>query len=146
MRQLVFLIAITVFLLPGEAFSQSKSEMRAKEGENVMLIINYVKDEVKDDYETFMEDVFFKAITSSKLPKMDEQYLKSRWLVPTRKNDDNTWTYVFLMDPFVKDGNYQFEPLFEETHSKAEAAAIIKKYESFMGTATEFHFLTQSKH
>lgn len=93
-----------------------------------------------------MEDVFFKAILESKLPKMDEQYLKTRWLMPTRQNKDGTWTYAFIMDPYVKGGNYQFEPLFEENNSKEEAAAIIEKLNSFMTAPPKIHFLVQSKH
>lgn len=49
MKQLFFLFTLTAFLLPDHVFGQSKSEMRAKEGDNVMLIINYVKDEAKAD-------------------------------------------------------------------------------------------------
>jgi len=64
--------------------------MRAKEGNNVILVINYVKAEAKANYEAFMEDVFYKAVHASKLPKMKEQNLQTRCLTPARQNEDGT--------------------------------------------------------
>lgn len=50
------------------------------------------------------------------------------------------------MDPYVKDGNYQFEPLFEEKYSKKEAAQLIEQHNSYMAVPPVVHFLEQGKH
>lgn len=126
--------------------AQTKEQMRSQEGDKVFLIINQVKDASKADYENFMHDIFFPLVTTSKMEKMQEQYQKTRWLTPARPNKDSTWTYVFLMDPVVEGGNYQFEPLFEEKYSKEEAAKLIKQHESYMAAPPKFHALVQSKH
>jgi len=50
------------------------------------------------------------------------------------------------MDPVVDGASYSFEELFEENNSKEDAAAMIKKHNTFMAAPPEFHFLVQSKH
>lgn len=119
---------------------------RAEEGENVLLIITYVKDESRAAYEKFMNEIFFELTAKSKLPLMDDQDRQTRWLLPSRKNEDGTWTYAFFMDPVVENGNYEFLPLFEESYSKERSAELLKEYESFMASPPEFHSLLQSDH
>ena len=125
---------------------KGKEAMRAKEGETTLLIINYVKDESKMEYEKFMNEIFFDLLLSSKKPLMKAQYNQTRWLSPTRQNEDGTWTYAFFMDPLVENGNYEFPPLFEEKYSKEESEKLIGQYESFMASPPQVHSLIQTRY
>ncbi|MBK8489303.1 MAG: hypothetical protein IPL49_00015 [Saprospirales bacterium] len=125
---------------------KGKEDMRAKEGETTLLIINYVKDESKMEYEKFMNEIFFDLLLTSKKPLMKEQYNQTRWLSPTHQNEDGTWTYAFFMDPLVKNGNYEFPPLFQEKYSKEESEKLIGQYESFMASPPQVHSLIQTKY
>ncbi|HFA47547.1 MAG TPA: hypothetical protein ENJ95_00860 [Bacteroidetes bacterium] len=128
------------------ANEKRKEDMRAKEGEKTLLIINYVRGESKLEYEKFMDEVFFDLLLSSEKPLMKEQYNKTRWLSPARQNKDNTWTYAFFMDPLVEGGNYEFPLLFQEKYSKEESEKLIGQYESFMASPPQVHSLIQTKH
>lgn len=113
MKNIHFFLLLVAFLLPLCAHAQSKSYTRSKEGDQVWLIVNYVKAESKQAFEKFMEEVFFKALTTSKIPERAEQYQKTRWLLPAQQNEDGTWTYVFIMDPvvpFSTTGNFYNTP------------------------------------
>lgn len=125
--------------------AQSKANNRAIEGDRVWLIINYVKAESKPEFEKFMEDIFFKALLTSKEPQRADQYQKTRWLMPAKQNSDSTWTYVFIMDPVVANSNYDIEKLFQEQYSPENSAELFKQYESYI-VRSDFHVFVQSKH
>ena len=125
--------------------AQSKANNRAIEGDRVWLIINYVKAESKPEFEKFMEDIFFKALLTSKEPQRADQYQKTRWLMPAKQNSDSTWTYVFIMDPVVANSNYDMEKLFQEQYSPENSAELFKQYESYI-VRSDFHVFVQSKH
>ncbi|MCO6480204.1 MAG: hypothetical protein J5I94_26430 [Phaeodactylibacter sp.] len=145
-KNLSILLTAGLLLASLPALAQKKADMRAKQGEDVWLIINYVKDEAKADYEAFMADTFFALLQKSKNEKTRQQYQQTRYLKPARQNEDGTWTYIFLMDPVVEDGNYDIPELFMEVHSEEEAQKLMEQYESFMARPAEFHGLLQSEH
>ena len=59
----------------------AKNNMRAQEGEDVLLIINYVKNEFKAHYEKFMHEVFFDILLKSDNPNMQNQFSKTRTMI-----------------------------------------------------------------
>lgn len=145
MKKVVVFFFLAVFFLPLCAHAQSKTDTRSKEGDQVWLIMNYVKAESKQAFEKFMEEVFFKVLTTSKVPQRAEQYQKTRWLLPAQQNSDGTWTYVFVMDPVVATADYDIEKLFQEQYSPEKSSELFKQYESYIARS-DFHLLVQSKH
>lgn len=143
MKSLKSLAILAIFLLPLSAYAQSKPS--AKEGEQVWLIINYVKNESKQSFEQFMDEVFFKVLSKSTAPQRAEQSQKTRWLTPAKQNEDGTWTYVFIMDPVVANAEYDIEKLFQEQYSPEKSTELFKQYESYIARS-DFHAIIQSKH
>ena len=145
MKNIKYLVLLGAFLLPLCAYTQSKTNTKAREGDQVWLIVNYVKAESKREFEQFMEDVFFKVLTTSRDPQRAEQYQKTRWLTPAQQNEDRTWTYAFIMDPVVANANYDIEKLFQEQYSPEKSAELFRQYESYVARS-DFHVIVQSKH
>ncbi len=145
MKSINYFFLLAVFFLPLCVRAQSEINTTSKQGDQVWLIINYVKAESKQEFEKFMEDVFFKILTTSKAPQRAEQYQKTRWLTPAQQNPDSTWTYVFIMDPVVPNANYDIEKLFQEQYSPEKSAEMLKQYESYI-SRSDFHTLIQSRH
>jgi len=145
MKNLKSFALLAFFLLPLSAYAQSKPGTKAQEGDKVWLIINYVKNESKQPFEQFMDDVFFKVLTKSQAPKRAEQNQKTRWLTPDKQNEDGTWTYVFIMDPVVANADYDIEKLFQEQYSAEKSAELMRQYESYIARS-DFHAIIQSKH
>ena len=145
MKNVKHVILLAAFLLPLFAYSQTKTDTRAQEGDQVWLIVNYVKADSKQAFEQFMEDIFFKTLTMSRSPERAEQYRKTRFLKPAQQNEDGTWTYVFIMDPVVANANYDIEKLFQEQYSPEKSTELFKQYESYIARS-DFHGVVQSKH
>jgi hypothetical protein len=145
MKNINYFILLAAFCMPLCARAQSNTSTRSQEGEQVWVIINYVKADSKRDFEKFMDDVFFKILATSKAPLRAEQSQKTRWLTPLQQNPDSTWTYSFIMDPVVKNANYDIEQLFQEQYSPEKSSQLLKQYESYIAKS-EFHILLQSKH
>lgn len=141
---LVLLIAIAV--LPKDTLGQSKLDVRAKVGDKVYVIISNVKNEYRQDYEDFMNEVFFDLLASSKNELTQQAFRTSRWLIPEKQNEDKSWTYVFIIDPVIENATYNIDSLFRERYNATEAMHLIKRYESFMVGLTHFYSLKQSKY
>lgn len=127
------------------AVGQSKENMKAKKGEKVVIMITYVKAEAKEAYEQFMEE-FFDILLHDKSPMLQEMYLKARWLEPETQNEDKTWTYTVILDPYVEDGNYAFQPLFERKVGKAEAKKLMQRFSSYLDRPQVIISQLQSEH
>lgn len=123
-----------------------KDAMRAKKGDEVLIIVNYVNDESKAEYEKFMKEIFFEVLSKSENPRTQEEYKKTRWLTPTEKNINNTWTYVFIMDPVVSGSEYNIHTLLKEKYSEGEANLLMEQYISFMSSTPDLHSLYQTQH
>lgn len=145
MKNIKYFALLVAIMLPFCAYTQSKTNVRAREGDQVWLIINYVKADSRQEFERFMEEVFFKVLTTSQVPLRAETYQKTRWLTPTQQNEDGTWTYAFIMDPVVTNANYEIEKLFQEQYSLEKSAELIQQYTSYIARS-DFHVMVQSKH
>ena len=77
-------------------------EIRAREGEDVWVMLNHVRAERREAFEDFLHEILMPALAHVH----PETYNKTRILHPTVPNKDGTYTYVFLMDPVVPDGIY----------------------------------------
>ena len=77
-------------------------EIRAREGEDVWVMLNHVRAERREAFEDFLHEILMPALAHVH----PETYNKTRILHPTVPNKDGTYTYVFLMDPVVSDGIY----------------------------------------
>lgn len=123
----------------------AKNNMRAQEGEDVLLIINYVKNEFKAHYEKFMHEVFFDILLKSDNPNMQNQFSKTRWLTPKGQNKNTTWTYAFFMDPIVQGGDYNILNLLKLRYPEEVANKLMQQYISFMAANPYVQVLVQSK-
>jgi hypothetical protein len=89
---------------------------RAVDGEKVWVLLNQVKPDKSEAFEQFMHKII-KPITEQTEP---EVLYRTRILHPTQPNEDGTLTYVFLMDPVVPDGEYNFEKILLKAYSPEE--------------------------
>jgi hypothetical protein len=82
---------LALFLLIGAEqqplFAQSQNDAQT------WVIISYIKESAKTDYEKWMTDIFFAPMQSSQDPVLKNQFSTARWQKPVRQNADKTWTY-----------------------------------------------------
>lgn len=144
MKKTWLVLALMVSL--SSLFAQSKDQNRAKQGDMVWLIVNHIKNESKTDYLNWMNTHFLPVLVNTLDENTKKQYQHTRWLEPAQQNPDNSWTYVFIMDPVVPKTNYDISVLLTTTYGIDKAAALYKEYESFFAKPTEVHILKQTQH
>jgi hypothetical protein len=109
------------------------------------VIISYIKESAKTDYEKWMTDIFFASMQSSQDPVLKQQYSTARWQKPVRQNADKTWTYGILLDPAIPNADYGIESFLVKTYGEAKGKNYAKQYEGFMASSGQIHFFETSK-
>jgi hypothetical protein len=137
MKYLIFLLII--FSLPISA------QVAENNPSKVWVIVNYIKDNAKADYEKWMTDIFFKPMNKTKDPLLAQLNASTRWLSPAQQNSDKTWTYVFLMDPVIPNANYDIESYLQSTYGEAQGKVYMTQYQSFIASAPQIHVLKNDR-
>jgi hypothetical protein len=109
------------------------------------VIISYIKESAKTDYEKWMTDIFFAHMQSSQDPVLKKQFSTARWQKPVRQNADKTWTYGILLDPAIPNADYGIESFLVKTYGEAKGKNYAKQYEDFMASSGQMHFFETSK-
>ena len=122
----------------------TKEQTHAKTGEEVWVIVNYVKEDSKLAFEQWIKRVFYPALEKSQNPMTKEQLNATRWLEPARQNEDKTWTYVWIMDPVVPNADYDILNLLNTAYGEEKGKAHWEKYQTFWSKPLEAHILKQT--
>jgi hypothetical protein len=106
---LVFCVVFVILAFTALSKSSNPSDeakLRAEEGELVWIILNHVKPDKREQFEEFMDimnQVFDDLIKEDKLSADEAMAIKHmRLLHPTEANEDGSYTYVFLADPWIE--------------------------------------------
>lgn len=122
----------------------SREQMRAKYGDEVLIVVTYVKDESKSDFEKWINDVLYAALNKTKNPMKIDQLKVTRWLVPTHQNEDKTWTYVWIMDPIIPNTDYDIPTFLNKEYGEEKGKEHWEKYQTFWAKSVEVHALKQT--
>lgn len=131
---------------PLEVTAVSPDLPSAKSGEEVWVIVSHIKVDKKVDYEKWMEEVFFAALHKTQNQLLKDQMKTTRWLTPKGQNDDQSWTYAFLMDPMVPNGDYDITTLLNKEYGEEKGKLHWEQYLSFMAKPVEAHILQQTNY
>ena len=118
-KYLILIISLSIF-------SCDKRNVVASPGESMWVILNHVKADKRQEFEKFVYEILLPALKEDakvdlKSKKIIEQ---TRMLEPRRANKDSSYTYIWLMDPIVKDADYSYPGILNKVYSPEET----KKY------------------
>jgi ketosteroid isomerase-like protein len=99
-------------------------QVRATENGTVWIIKNCVKADKVAQYEEFNLNYLKKAAEEQFQPGMQTV----RFLKPTAPNKDGTFNYFYVMDPAMKDMNYDMAPILTAKYGKEKADEYLKMY------------------
>ncbi len=144
----VLMGAILVFCLTSHLFTQNnemasaqelqhwinsdKESNRAKVGEHVYIVIVKVKDQVKDEFEAWVDQVLYAALNKSKSTMKQAQLKATRWLEPIRKREDDTWYYCWIMDPGIPKTQYDILAFLQSEYGEEQGQQHYDKYQSLV--------------
>jgi hypothetical protein len=118
---------------------------RAKNGDTVWVIINHVKADKRQQFEQFVHQVFWDS--ASKLSAADQQvFRQTRVLHPTVPEKDGTYSYIFLMDPYIPGGNYNISALLNKMYGEPKASQYNKMLDETTTKSQTQYLEVQSLH
>ncbi|MFN8345132.1 MAG: hypothetical protein U0X91_09015 [Spirosomataceae bacterium] len=126
-------------------FVMAQTRPMAKSGETVWIFLNPVKKDKRQQFEKFLHVIFWPG--AKKLSAADQQVFKqTRILHPTKPEPDGTYSYFFVMDPAIKEGDYDILSLLTKMYGAAKAKEHYKLFEdSLLNGKQKGYIETQSK-
>jgi hypothetical protein len=91
-----------------------------------------VKNESQKDFEKWIDEIFYPAEYRSKDPMKIAQNKTVRWMTPVRPNKDSTWTYSWMMDPYIPNTNYDIPIFLTTQYGKELGEKYWKMYLSYL--------------
>ena len=141
-----FSILLVLLGLSAQVFGQSKPVAHpvAHSGETVWVCLDPIKKDKRAQYERFLHEIFWPG--AAKLSPAEQQvFRQTRILHPTKAETDGTYSYFFVMDPVVKNGDYDIESTLTKMYGKAKATEYFKLYTTAHARPQVSYIVTQSK-
>ncbi|MEZ4621107.1 MAG: hypothetical protein R2867_37165 [Caldilineaceae bacterium] len=85
------------------------------------------------DFEQFVQEILLPAITRI-APNVHRHV---RALYPTHQEADGSYTYAFLMDPWLADASYDFATLFRQAYTEGETQTYLRIWEEVQAAAAK---------
>ena len=118
---------------------------RAAPGDTVWIILNHVKPDQRESFETFLEEVLRPALEQS--AAQDSLYMnlltRARRLYPTRQNQDSTYTYIYLVERYIP-GDYSYRRLLSAVYTPEQTEEYLRIPGEALARPQESYFVVQS--
>lgn len=104
--------------------------VRAVAGDTVSLVQYYVRPEGRAPFEEFIRESYWPAVqrVSEAEPGRLRGFTQTRIVFPVRPNPDGTFTYLFLLDPYVSGESYRILELLQAVYPAAEAEQRYRRW------------------
>ena len=118
-----YFLSSLFLMLIGNINSQTTE---SKQGDPMWVILNHVKADKRQQFEEFAYEVLLPALEETAKSNLTTRKMigQTRMLEPRRANKDSSYTYIWLMDPLVKDAIYSYPGILKRVYSPEET----KKY------------------
>ena len=118
-KYLILIISLSIF-------SCDNRNVVASPGESMWVILNHVKADKRQQFEKFVYEILLPALEEGAKVDLTSKKIieQTRMLEPRRANKDSSYTYIWLMDPIVKDADYSYPGILNKVYSPEET----KKY------------------
>ena len=143
---ILFTVAYQLIAQSGTAVGRQT----AKNGEKVWLVINKIKFDKKQEFDKILFGEVMPAVAEYR-DKDDEKHelnkksLKTiRILRPTQVNDDSTWTFFFIADPYIEGVTYNIGPPLLQKYGEDGAQAVFNRWSDCFAAGQEVYLNEQS--
>ena len=115
-----------ILIISFSIFSCNNKNVVASSGESMWVILNHVKADKRQQFEKFVYEILLPALEEGAKVDLTSKKIieQTRMLEPRRANKDSSYTYIWLMDPIVKDADYSYPGILNKVYSPEET----KKY------------------
>ena len=111
-----------------EFFESPLFARQASPGDRVNVILNHVRADKRAQFEEFVFEGLLPALReNARSDPMAKKVLdQTRMLLPAEKNADGTYTYIWLMDPWVEGGVYSYRTIIAEARGVETALKYVE--------------------
>ena len=119
-----YFLSSLFLILVGNINSQTTE---SKQGDPMWVILNLVKADKRQQFEKFAYKVLLPALEENAKSNLTTRKMigQTRMLEPRRANKDSSYTYIWLMDPLVKDAIYTYPGILKRVYSPEETTKYI---------------------
>jgi hypothetical protein len=110
--------------------SIARDTIRASAGENVWVLLTHIKADKREAFEHFMQNILIPAAQQA----APEVYRHVRFLRPTEPNEDGTYTYIFLPDPLLPDGEYGIVELLKQVYPAEQVTEYLQVWDDSLAS------------
>ena len=92
------------------------------------VILNHVRADKREQFEEFVFEGLLPALReNARRDPMAKKILdQTRMLLPAEENADGTYTYIWLMDPWIEGGIYSYQAIIEEARGVETARKYVE--------------------
>jgi hypothetical protein len=125
---------------------ESAGRRAASTGDTVLIVLNYVKADKRQQFERFLHETFWPG--GKRVGATDSviaaTFRDTRILHPAQANKDGTLTYAFVMDPYHSAADYEIGTLLKRAYPAAEADRYMVEFNGSLARPATLHWLVQS--
>jgi hypothetical protein len=92
---------------------------RAHTGQKVLIVLDHIKGDRREEVERFY-DLFWHSPGVGP-PEDQATHDNTRLLYPSEANDDGTYTYAWIFDPFLEGADYNIPSLLRKMYGAEKA-------------------------
>ena len=141
------LTALTIISLFFSACDQNK--VTTKPGDKMFVATNFIKFDKKQEF----EDIFLNEAMPSwysyrdsidELHSLNQKAKKTfRFQKPVEMNQDSTWTFTMMADPFIDGANYSIIPPLRQKYGDEKAKEIYGRWNACFDKQGQNVFLVE---
>ena len=116
-------------------------------GDTVWVILNHVKADKRPQFERFVYEVLLPALEKNAEgdPISRNIIEHTRMLEPRSANKDSSYTYIWFMDPVVKEANYSYAGIIGAVHSPEETEKYLSMVDECLVGPQVFYPVKQGR-
>ena len=119
----------------------------SKAGENQLVILSHIKSDKNDKFDKILFDEVMVAAAEyldddPNKQKLNDKAMRSfEILKPASMNQDSTWTYIFIADPYVEGALYNIMPSLKQKYGEEGAEEVFGRWsECFTDDGQDAYF------
>lgn len=130
--------------------AQEDHTSRAGVGEKAFIIINHIKYDKKQQFDDVLTNEVMVASREyvdedEKQHAYNQQSLKTmRILRPTQMNQDSTWTFIFMADPYIDNAYYFIDKPLVQKYGEEKAKEVFGRWSECFDRGQEVYLNTQT--
>ena len=124
----------------------------SKADENQLVILSHIKSDKNDKFDKILFDEVMVAAAEYQdddpnKQKLNDKAMKSfEILKPASMNQDSTWTYIFIADPYVEGALYNIMPSLKQKYGEEGAEEVFGRWsECFTDDGQDAYFTKRAE-